>query len=459
MSTLKYDIFNKFAPAQLAAGQEFTGSVLHKFHPVDIPEKMQTGTKKTVQPLTDKEIEEKIKNGDYIPPWEYGKNNDIESTRYKKVETKATVPDDYFWVEELKNWCRFVYGYGASHNYNPHAGWWNRNTSLKRYYVHWTSAEFPFSGFTSQNNKAYAEDSNLWHRWQGFTYFQLSQWNGVDKFIGFAYNNNKDSTKVDIGLQSDELQNRMYKILNSCKKHFQRRGNYMSDKQTVQEDGTVWAIENPKTYDWQYSTNYQPKNDVCSGVNSPVQIVDGLILNKTRNYTILDGDTAQCVRIKEPHYFTQWNSVEASNKPALRQGISAGCPAVWRTASGELMLCTTLIWGGVMAVIGMCDEEGKHDYGVSACDFINKYCRRFFGDGKNKTIADDWIKTDYNINTDEEAEATEVEKIKTADTETMTEGSSQVELKSDKKIKIKFSLADVNISETTSEEISVATKW
>lgn len=99
-------------------------------------------------------------------------------------------------------------------------------------------------------------------------------------------------------------------------------------------------------------------------------------------------------------------------KSYLREGISTGNPAVWRTATGQIMLSTFLVWGGKEGLIGgptkkMLDEETGEEIIVDtgnhyAETFINNLCQDWFGNGKDKTINNHWLK-EYVIDKDEVA--------------------------------------------------------
>lgn len=94
----------------------------------------------------------------------------------------------------------------------------------------------------------------------------------------------------------------------------------------------------------------------------------------------------------------------------LREGISTGNPAVWRTATGQIMLSTFMIWGGKEGLIGgpdslTTDQETGESWvsesgNYNGEKFINNLCQNWFGDGTDKTIDKHWLK-EYAITNDE----------------------------------------------------------
>lgn len=150
----------------------------------------------------------------------------------------------------------------------------------------------------------------------------------------------------------------------------------------------------------------------------------------------------------------------------LREGISIGNPAVWRTATGKIMLSTFLVWGGKEGLIGgpniykKDEETGEQwitQYGNTTAEaYINNLCKGWFGDGMDKTIDDHWLK-EY-INEDDEVASNST--LVTA--QRLEQGKVLEQLNSNhaSKLKLKIKTYRPNIITTTEQDnIDIAKKW
>lgn len=311
----------------------------------------------------------------------------------------------------------------------------------------------------------------------GYTQINLCVWNGRDAFIPITSAHIRDDEEIH------QLQNWFLSEQHPGPKWIiQHRGTYFNDCDTVyfvtdeNKTGNV-KVENPSINDWYFENNEKLKgaytNFKSADVNyvnyknySPVQIIHGRVLTCHRDYTVVDKDNFQCVRPGKPYFqnerrigtvqnlssygYSDKEYVGYESNECTRAGLATGNPAIYRLPTGELLLCTTLIWGGMKAVCGK-----------DPVDFLNDFAIKFFGDGRDKTIHDHWLHNKSTINTDEETPTTGAG-IVTEDTVTLKADCIQMPVKEDKTpdLNISFNVNDVNVSvEETFERDDYLAKW
>lgn len=339
---------------------------------------------------TEEQLEQARENGEFIPPWEA---NSIESssTGFDKISTnKQKSSNYYFWVEDLHNWC--MYTFSSKPGYNNPGG-----------------QLCPCFG------------RNIWH---------LYVWNGRDAFIPI----------VNLGMPNNaEIKNWQVKFLNKCRKIICGRGN----NHIWMEDG-----ENSTAGTWNNYT--QPAlND-----GSPQIIIHGIIIEKNRKYSINDPENYQTIRCSSPGSSNESNtSLNGSNDyeksylhPLIRQGMPTGCPALWRLSTGELCLCTYLVWGGNT------DVNGKNQI-----DFINQICRESFGSGSDKTIKDDWLKEkEPNKNDEIASNISDFSIYKSTLKNTQVDQNNKM---TKDLAKLTFNINDINVSIKESKDDDLVSRW
>lgn len=442
------------------------------------------------QAISEEEVDENIKEGKYIPPWEYNsaEANSVQSSDdgYKKASIKRTRlnTSKYFWCEDLKNWCTYVYYTDAPccPVKRDILSWCNVDTNR----VKWVDEDiYGYRGYYFKtDNKTYRNPWISFFQYAGINVWHLYVWNGLNSFV-----------PVNILQCSEcEIKNKQDKIINGLFQYAIHRGDYRGDKTgevgywASDSEKQAWSLVDGWNSTWhfdksinEYFKNFeyrgaglQPQifgswvEETASGKNyqkqrgsvaslddlqPPLQIIHGLKLTKQTKYTILDEEDAQCMRVSKTIAYSPVSSGNATSIPQIRQGLSCGNPALMKAGS-DLILCAYLAWGGTWGIMG---TNESHD----PQDFINDMCIRFFGQGKDKTIASDWLNLDYAVDTSKEV-ATSLVDIKNADDETLS-GTliSQNNLVSNKKCKMTFNVNDINISVNANpdNEVYVAEKW
>lgn len=262
-----------------------------------------------------------------------------------------TANDEYFWVEDLKNWARYTLSYEDSHK-------------------------------------------NI---------FELNVWNGQDGWvpvIGQAAANsnyifvlNEPLDKHGIG----KLQNEFFR-------------NDVIDP-IIQFRGIVQEVK--ADYNAPIIPNYDTKK-------SYMQVVTGIRLKKHFKYGINDSDNFKTFAYATNYYFgdmsASWETFGQSN---FRSPVIVSCPPVWRLPTGEIILCNRLEWNvdpghAYYYKMRPGDKAFRKYYNSNYCgsaevyvkqimtndtnaaaNWVNQKCKKFFGDGTNKTIEYDWLQ-EYN---------------------------------------------------------------
>lgn len=160
--------------------------------------------------------------------------------------------------------------------------------------------------------------------------------------------------------------------------------------------------------------------------NTFMQVVNGIRLKKHFKYGINDSAKFQTIAYGTSYYFGDqdaiWEHFAQSN---FRSSVLIGCPPVWRSPTGEIILCTRLEWNSdpghsyYYKVRANSKDKGFKKYynayycsncsvylkqimkndTIESANRLNSKCRVFFGSGNDKTIEYDWLQ-EYNRTVD-----------------------------------------------------------
>lgn len=160
--------------------------------------------------------------------------------------------------------------------------------------------------------------------------------------------------------------------------------------------------------------------------NAFMQVVNGIRLKKHFKYGINNSAKFQTVAYGTNYYFgdlgAKWENFAQSN---FRSSVLIGCPPVWRSPTGEIILCTRLEWNSdpghsyYYKVRANSKDKGFKKYynayycsnrsvylkqimkndTIESANWLNSKCREFFGSGNDKTIEYDWLQ-EYNRTVD-----------------------------------------------------------
>ncbi len=160
--------------------------------------------------------------------------------------------------------------------------------------------------------------------------------------------------------------------------------------------------------------------------NAFMQVVNGIRLKKHFKYGINDSAKFQTIAYGTSYYFGDqdaiWEHFAQSN---FRSSVLIGCPPVWRSPTGEIILCTKLEWNSdpghsyYYKVRANSKDKGFKKYynayycsnrsaylkqimkndTIESANRLNSKCRDFFGSGNDKTIEYDWLQ-EYNRTVD-----------------------------------------------------------
>lgn len=160
--------------------------------------------------------------------------------------------------------------------------------------------------------------------------------------------------------------------------------------------------------------------------NTFMQVVNGIRLKKHFKYGINNSAKFQTIAYGTSYYFGDqdaiWENFAQSN---FRSSVLIGCPPVWRSPTGEIILCTRLEWNSdpghsyYYKVRANSKDKGFKKYynayycsnrsvylkqimkndTIESANQLNSKCRYFFGSGNDKTIEYDWLQ-EYNRTVD-----------------------------------------------------------
>jgi hypothetical protein len=158
----------------------------------------------------------------------------------------------------------------------------------------------------------------------------------------------------------------------------------------------------------------------------PMQLIYGLRLQKNVDYTINDASSFQTMRWSSIACHGSIDSLGKYAQTNARFPVSTGAPPVWRLPTGEIFLATNFIWRGDNGapyfyikdgelgfrkhydkdMLGNGDDKAPPHVAMwkmmgnnkaKAEQWINTICKRFFGDGIEKSIEKDWLRYDDEI--------------------------------------------------------------
>lgn len=326
------------------------------------------------------EIDSFIKNGTWVTPMEYYSSLDnVNSTNdntkqgfLKDIPTSvnnSAKNTTYFWVEDLKNWCRYIY------NGNSQAG-----TNIFNLFV-WNGRDdwIPITNFSISNDPG------------ALVYDKYHIAKMQDKLLKHFYNTDTGDNSLSIiserGIQQVP---------------------YVVDNEQVEN-----PMLNPDLFHGYARLFWQP------GWPNRQLYVHAIKLQKTIKYTINSSDDFQTIRWQTiPSIFINSPNVVQFAQSNFCIRIPTGAPPVWRLPTGEILLCLSLgFFGDNGNAYHYISENGKdfrkvYDVdidgtgiaqtnemlgsdNIEASNWINSICANFFGSGMDKTIEKDWLREYY----------------------------------------------------------------
>lgn len=359
-----------------------------------------------------------IENNNFISPYEfYSKNNigvedQIVNEGYKNLSNVTTSTYKIFWVEDFKNWCTYTCDY------------------------------MPYSNIEQRPSA----DKDYLYRWG--IYIRLNIWNGRNGWIELtiipsAYNTNiifdrnASEDKYKIWPYQCVLFEEIEKVPEGLNKYENTRA---SRQHTItQYRGAVSVAE--KMLPTADNATYEAKNLL----SMPYTQLQAIRLKKVEKYSI-NGINFQTKRwSKLNSYISRYATNNLYKNTGFRSFVTTGIPTVWRSSTGELCIASRLLLaadvGTTYRLTKATDDNGNtyfkklyevprkssvasgridvYDKCVEASDrvefsiaenlnefqnYINELCISTFGDGRNKTIKNDWLRL-YKISNDGQTEA------------------------------------------------------
>lgn len=336
-------------------------------------------------------LDEKLVNEKFITPMEYYNkaisNNDMayageNEQGYHKIGKKTNTNTQkivWFWVEDLKNWCSYT-----------------------------VSMEF-----------------------SGINTFMLNVWNGKNGWIPLFYGNN--ICFVDSAVDTTGIRFYQNPIINDL-----LYGDYLTDterqgknyKNIIYRNRSINTRiakdENGKPVETPDHIGDSPEligNYFNQADRSALETTIAFKLQKNVKYTINNSEGFQTYRWSTNANFVDTDDNFEFKQMDNRNGVTTGVPPLWRLPSGELCLCVFLQWVGVtgnaycyvkdnsigpngyfrkqyIESLGDGETESNRLMGddpLAAANWINTLCAQFFGDGNNKSIQTDWLRSDKEI--------------------------------------------------------------
>lgn len=359
----------------------------------------------------DKNRDDLIKKGGWITPMEYYNNHMVGSASESQQEGFFSYMMQqenikYFWVNDLCNWCTYViYGYDNSYS----------------------------------------------------KIFQLCVWNGRDNWIpviGLNISEVYDNYGI-AAIQRD--------ILDKCgSKIIQHRG--------------ICQTLNYEQFGISPEYTIQAQN---------LQVIEALRLRHNVKYTINTGGfqtIAYSTAYADMNNIAGLAGYKAYMQSDFRSPITIGIPPVWRLPTGELALCARLEWNsaagypyyykkrpgdlgfkkystafytsefkGLVQVKRIIDSDS-----VKGANWINDLCIKFFGDGTDKTITEDWLR-EYNPSISmEDYSVTDASRISMLDSNLSFE---QHNINKENSLTCGFRIMRPLMTTGETEELDYAQKW
>ena len=414
-------------------------------------------------------IDEFIESQGWVPPYEYyntlKQSSSVKSNKeegFFNVAMNSSEIDTsdelgYFWLEDFKTWCRFVYGI----DYNNNAGF------------------------------------NI----------VLTIWNGKDGWIyipNFIVGESSDSRYIQYKDKYGIAKYQQKLIYKACDTPKNTADEYIYGARGKNE---IWFskgwCQSPIVDDYGLPSS-EPLGANGYAYNFKqmdfLTFVKAVRLQKTTKYTINKPGTfitnrwssAPCFykRSKPVLSTTDTSLVYDSKGPESRYmqtnhcvPISTGIPCLWRLPTGELALCATFRFNSDPGSayhyeVGMNDEVRRFrkvyeqwrdgvTYGLSsvgsakvlgsdykaASKWLNETCASFFGDGRDKTIEKDWLR-EYKI--------TESNNASVSNYDNMLDSSltfEQHNINKENSMKCSFTVNRPVVTTETIERVDYAKKW
>ena len=147
------------------------------------------------------------------------------------------------------------------------------------------------------------------------------------------------------------------------------------------------VLANPKKYNFNTSSlKYGINFSSTIKYHSMNFTYKALVLTYDTKFSQYTSDTFQTIRIGKAY---------SDNRDTGRWPFTIGIPTVERLASGELAILYSLLLPGV--------DPSHYCVYPENISFLNGTCRQFFGEGDDKTIADDWLRVEKTVNKADDA--------------------------------------------------------
>ena len=351
-----------------------TRQALNKYYSGDVP-----GTEEVIPSSdTTETIDDIIAKNNFITPAEYystqstgthGSTDRSKEGYYNITGGSNNVKVNWFWCEDIKNWCSYIV----------------------------------FSNFAGN----------------GINHFILQVWNGKDGWISIP----------NLYLTGDPIAKTQDKYgIADIQEYFLAKAR---DGLTSIEDGVNGLNKNVivqargMVQDVNFTADNSAVNITCKPYNRLHHVV-GLRLQKSIKYSINDSNNFQTIRwnsVYSPLPEAQMSKLGNFAQGNFRVPITKGVPPVWRLPTGEVCLASCFQYnsdggsGYVYLKAGEGELFKKYPLGNTksqqflACNkilgnddyegasWLNSICANFFGTGNDKTIANDWLH-ESKINTD-----------------------------------------------------------
>ena len=314
-----------------------------------------------------------LEAGGFISPNEfYSKNTGVYADNAKDegyFSTEGSVSESiiWFWVEDLRNWCSYSVESASEHE------------SVVRFIL------------------------RVWNGKNGWIPF-TSEWRNNKNYLEFVLK----STEDPFGISKYQ-----YELLDELTTKQKNCLAKMSGSAQSIKQGTAFPshLYQGDEHAWH---NYF---DFCASM----QIIYGLRLQKNIKYTINDATTFQTIRWSSLPYNGTCDDFARYASTNARFAVTTGAPPVWRLPTGEVFLATFLEWrgdnGGAYCYIKDNSLGGfrkhtdpdlfPHEHvaewrvmgtnNLTAAQWLNTICKKFFGDGLEKTIEKDWLRKDSEL--------------------------------------------------------------
>ena len=352
-----------------------TRQALNKYYSGDVPSTEEV----TPSSDTTNTVDDLIAKNNFITPAEYystqstGTHGSTDKTKegYYNITGGGNnnVKINWFWCEDIKNWCSYIV-------FSKLAG-------------------------------------------NGVNQFILQVWNGKDGWI----------TIPNLYLAGDPISKAQDKYgIADIQEYFLAKAR---DGVTSIEDGVNGVGKNIITQargvvQDVFLTADNSRVAINSKAYNRLHHVVGLRLQKSIKYSINDSNNFQTIRwntLYSPLPESQMSKIGNFAQGNFRVPITKGIPPVWRLPTGEICLASFFSYcsdggpGYVYVKTGAGELFRKHPLGntkaqqFAACDkilgddeyegasWLNSICANFFGNGNDKTIANDWLH-ESKINSD-----------------------------------------------------------